>query len=115
MTSEQLKDLIEDLRLNHEFCPKEVILQSADELERIMGDRQLIEDLLSALEYHTEQTRPIEFSRVAIEAAREYLRKPAQRTWGGLTDEERYLGDARSEEEIEYARAIEAKLKEKNT
>jgi hypothetical protein len=35
--------------------------------------------------------------------------------WQGLTDEERYLGDARSEEEIEYARAIEAKLKEKNT
>ena len=34
--------------------------------------------------------------------------------WVGLTDEERYLGDARSEEEIEYARAIEAKLKEKN-
>jgi hypothetical protein len=33
----------------------------------------------------------------------------------GLTDEERYLGDARPEEEIEYARAIEAKLKEKNT
>ena len=43
-----------------------------------MSDRQLIADLLSALEYHTEQTRPIEFSRVAIEAAREYLRKPAQ-------------------------------------
>jgi hypothetical protein len=40
---------------------------------------------------------------------------PAQREWVGLTDEERYLGDARSEEEIEYARAIEAKLKEKNT
>ena len=38
-----------------------------------------------------------------------------QRTWVGLTDEERYLGDARSEEEIEYARAIEAKLKGKNT
>jgi hypothetical protein len=43
-----------------------------------MADRQLIADLLSALEYHTEQTRPIEFSKVAIEAAREYLRKPAQ-------------------------------------
>ena len=43
-----------------------------------MNDRQLIEDLLSALEYHTEQTRPIEFSRVAIEAACEYLRKPAR-------------------------------------
>jgi hypothetical protein len=59
-----------------------------------MDDRQLIADLLSALEYHTEQTRPIEFSRVAIEAAREYLRKPPQRTWvnattwRGLTDEE---------------------------
>ena len=43
-----------------------------------MNDRQLIEDLLSALEYHTEQTRPIQFSTVAIEAAREYLRKPEQ-------------------------------------
>ena len=37
-----------------------------------------------------------------------------EREWVGLTDEERYLGDARSEEEIEYAKAIEAKLKEKN-
>ena len=43
-----------------------------------MTERQLIEDLLSALEYHTEQTRPIQFSNVAMEAAREYLRKPAQ-------------------------------------
>ena len=40
--------------------------------------QQLIEDLLSALEYHTEQTRSIQFSKVAIAAAREYLRKPAQ-------------------------------------
>ena len=38
-----------------------------------------------------------------------------ERTWVGLTDEERYLNDGRTEEEIEYARAIEAKLKEKNT
>lgn len=43
-----------------------------------MDDRQLIADLLSALEYHTEQTRPIQFSKVAIQAAREHLRKPAQ-------------------------------------
>jgi hypothetical protein len=34
--------------------------------------------------------------------------------WVGLTDKERFLNDARSEEEIEYAQAIEAKLKEKN-
>lgn len=61
-----------------------------------MNERQLIADLLSALEYHTEQTRPIEFSRVAIEAAREYLRKPAQQqepdyhicpTFGGMTSD----------------------------
>jgi hypothetical protein len=38
-----------------------------------------------------------------------------KREWVGLTDEERFLNDARSEEEIEYAKAIEAKLKEKNT
>ncbi len=35
--------------------------------------------------------------------------------WQGLTDEERYLNEGRTSEEIEYARAIEAKLKEKNT
>ena len=50
-----------------------------------MDNRQLIADLLSALEYHTEQTRPIEFSKVAIQAAREYLQKPTQQepvAWG---------------------------------
>jgi hypothetical protein len=31
----ELEALIEDLRLNHECCPKEVILQAADELERL--------------------------------------------------------------------------------
>lgn len=35
MTQDKLKTLIEDLRLNHEYCPKEVILQAADELERL--------------------------------------------------------------------------------
>jgi len=35
MTQDEIKALIEDLRLNHEFCPKEVILQAADELERM--------------------------------------------------------------------------------
>ena len=39
---------------------------------------------------------------------------PPKREWQGLTDEERYLNDCRSEEDIEYARAIEAKLREKN-
>jgi hypothetical protein len=35
--NDKLKALIEDLRLNHEFCPEEVILQAADELERMGG------------------------------------------------------------------------------
>ena len=38
-----------------------------------------------------------------------------KKEWVGLTDEERYLNDGRTEEEIQYAKAIEAKLKEKNT
>ena len=35
MTQNETKALIDDLRLNHEFCPKEVILRAADELERM--------------------------------------------------------------------------------
>ena len=52
MTSEQLKDLIEDLRLNHEYCPKEVILQAADELERM---QQGIETLHAMYEQASKQ------------------------------------------------------------
>jgi archaellum component FlaC len=35
MNLDETKALIEDLRLNHEYCPKEVILKAADELERM--------------------------------------------------------------------------------
>jgi uncharacterized protein YecT (DUF1311 family) len=81
-----------------------------------MDDRQLIADLLSALEYHTEQTRPIEFSKVAIQAAREHLQQPAQRTWVGLTRDEvetlSYQAEGNTWTAVELA---EAKLKEKNT
>ena len=35
MTQDEIKALVEDLRMNHEYCPKEVILQAADELERM--------------------------------------------------------------------------------
>lgn len=48
-----------------------------------------------------------------VEDLRARLAQP-EREWQGLTDGERYLGDARSEQEIEYAKTIEAKLKEKN-
>lgn len=40
---------------------------------------------------------------------------PEKRSWVGLTHQERYLDDGRTAEEIEYAKAIEAKLREKNT
>jgi hypothetical protein len=43
------------------------------------------------------------------------LEQSQKKEWQGLTDEERYLGDARSDQEIEYAKTIEAKLKEKNS
>jgi len=69
-----------------------------------MDDRQLIADLLSALEYHTEQTRPIEFSKVAIEAAREYLRKPAQQVVDSNEKAGAYM-DARLWEFIDMAAA----------
>jgi hypothetical protein len=36
--------------------------------------RQLIEDLISAMEYHVEQTRPIHSTTVALQAARKALR-----------------------------------------
>ena len=36
--------------------------------------KQLIEDLISAMEYHVEQTRPIHSTTVALQAAREALR-----------------------------------------
>jgi len=36
--------------------------------------KQLIEDLISMMEYHVEQTRPIHSTTVALQAAREALR-----------------------------------------
>jgi hypothetical protein len=43
---DEIKALIEDLRLNHEFCPKEVILQAADELERMQQGIETLETKL---------------------------------------------------------------------
>ena len=41
--------------------------------------------------------------------------EPPARDWVGLTDEELYCNDARSQEELDYGRLVEAKLREKNT
>ena len=77
--------------------------------------KQLIEDLISALEYHVEQTRPIYSTTIALQAARDALKSlPLQRTWVGLTDEE-IDGCDWGQSERDFARAIEARLKEKNT
>jgi hypothetical protein len=88
--------------------------------------KQLIEDLISALEYHVEQTRPIYSTTVALQAAREALKSfPPQRTWTGLTDEEYLeaesvvwitinLDSDEKEANRDFYQAIEAKLKEKN-
>jgi hypothetical protein len=56
----------------------------------------------------------------AITALKERLTQPAQRTWVGLTDEEIHNLDPLPHrmfdtQRIEFARAIEAKLKDKNT
>jgi chromosome segregation ATPase len=48
--TKDLKTLIEDLRLNHEYCPKEVILKAADELESMT---KRIEELEAMLERQT--------------------------------------------------------------
>lgn len=34
-----LKELIDDLRLNHEHCPKEIILLAADTLEKLSHEQ----------------------------------------------------------------------------
>ena len=44
------KDLIEDLRLNHEYCPKEVILQAADILEKTLEALEKIANV-NAMDY----------------------------------------------------------------
>ena len=52
--TKELKALIEDLRLNHEYCPKEVILQAANELERLSKPEQEQEPV--AIEYWLQDT-----------------------------------------------------------
>jgi archaellum component FlaC len=65
---EMLKALIEDLRLNHEYCPKEGILQAADELERI---QQGIETLHAMYEQASRQRDELmDQQRAQVEAMR---------------------------------------------
>ena len=68
MTQDEIKALVEDFRLNHEFCPKEVILQAADELERM---QQGIETLHAMYEQVSRQRDELmDVQRSMVEAMR---------------------------------------------
>ena len=68
MTQDEIKALVEDLRLNHEYCPKEVILQAADELERM---QQGIETLHAMYEQVSRQRDELmDVQRSMVEALR---------------------------------------------
>ena len=97
--TKELKALIEDLRLNHEFCPKEIILQAANELERLSKpEQEPFEDLAPEL-FVVAQTSPADdgFSDTIdrIEKwLREHFSTTPQHTWvgsGDLEDSNAYL------------------------
>jgi hypothetical protein len=96
---------------------REEAQQVLDALEKISmgGHPDWANDVIPVLRARLAQPEWSEDYRAMYLKVRDELAELQQREWQGLTDEERYLGDARSEEEIEYAKAIEAKLKEKNT
>ena len=75
-------------------------------------DRELLQQSLNELEPYETIFEERNINRIII-AIKTRLAQP-EKEWVGLTDEERYLNCGRTEEEIEYAKAIEAKLKDKN-
>jgi hypothetical protein len=81
-----------------------------------MTDKEAMKLALFALDIvkiHYTQNRHI---NEAITALKERLAQPAQRTWVGLTDDEHCdIWYKESLDWMEYGKAIEAKLKEKNT
>ena len=125
----ELEALIEDLRLNHEYCPKEVILQAADELERLSqrteqepvawGDlqkeaQQIVESKIVWKRFIDGTPLANDIACWMADFALQHTHPP-QRTWVGLTDEE--IEDIVEDCDgvgWDVAQAIRAKLKEKN-
>jgi hypothetical protein len=117
--TKDLNALIEDLRLNHEYCPKEIILKAADELERLSTTLK---------QEHGEPVATV-ISESGANVTHSWWHEPAlpigtklytspQRTWVGLTYEEEseLIRLAHNHAGIRfYIQAAEAKLKEKNT
>jgi hypothetical protein len=137
MTQDEIKALIEDLRLNHEFCPKEVILQAADELERMQQGMQepvawgVFEGNLHDMFFSQVEAEHMVYLKGAHAEVRPLYTTPpapqpvpvktysggkpwpvAPKPWVGLTNQER----SECWETIpELAmKKVEAKLKEKN-
>jgi hypothetical protein len=133
----ELEALIEDLRLNHECCPKEVILQAADELERLSqrteqnvcprcGKRT--NDIHTCTPPQRTEQEPVKlpccgytdasavkwnpFNRVVqCHNCGQTYTQP-QRTWVGLTDEEH--SKCWHSNPDKAIKNVEAKLKQKN-
>jgi hypothetical protein len=76
-----------------------------------MTDRKLLQQALDALEKISMGNSP-DWADDVIPVIRTRLAQPE---WVGLTDEEIYFEMPYKDTLFEFARAIEAKLKEKNT
>lgn len=81
-----------------------------------MTDRELLQQALDSLEWAERRYSHanLDLFNKPIEAIRTRLAQP-EKEWIGLTDEEIYFEMPYKDTLFEFARAIEAKLKEKNT
>jgi hypothetical protein len=70
MNREDITKLIEDLELNHEYCPKEVILQAAAELRGMQERIQLLYEQLNEAEKQLDAQY-----QMGVEAEREACAK----------------------------------------
>jgi phytoene/squalene synthetase len=68
MTQVEIKALIEDLRMNHEYCPKEIILQAADELERMQQGINTLHAMYEQASRHRDDL--MDAQRSMVEAMR---------------------------------------------
>ena len=78
-----------------------------------MTDRELLQQALDALEKISMGGSP-DWANDVIPAIRTRLAQP-NKEWVGLTDEEIYFEMPYKDTLFEFAKAIEAKLKDKNT
>jgi archaellum component FlaC len=64
MTQNDLKELIADLRMNHEYCEKETILQAANELERLRNNIETLSALYEQVRKQCDQLMMVQSSMV---------------------------------------------------